>query len=147
MGESRKVKSICTKHMKYPMRWNPWFMRVATAQPKASKQANRDTTSNFNKMRYLVNNTTKHNTYCSFSTRHLSSNENGLWYLSALLSILSTIKWRCWWWWYSRMHTQYRHRHRSCHYPIQSNPKGIQKCEHVYANESAGTSFKRDVHF
>lgn len=39
-------------------------------------------------MRYLVNNTTKHNTYCSFSTRHLSSNENGLWYLSALLSII-----------------------------------------------------------
>lgn len=30
--KQRKVKSICTKDIKHPMRWNPWFMRIAPAK-------------------------------------------------------------------------------------------------------------------
>lgn len=57
--------------------------------------------------------------------------------------VLSTIKWRWrWWWWYL---------HKTAAATTQSESssthKAFKNCEHVYANESAGTPFKRDVHF
>lgn len=85
-------------------------------------------TSNFNKMPCLVNNTTKHNTYCSFSTRHLSLNENGLWYLSAMLSIIDD---KMTMMILVRIHSIYRHRYRSCLHATQQQQQQmvyIQNC-------------------
>lgn len=81
-------------------------------------------TSNFNKMRCLVNKTTKHNTYCSFSTRHLSSNENGLWYLSAMLSIIDD---KMTMMILVRIHSIHRHRYRSCLYATQQQQMAHSK--------------------